>query len=290
LVAGFDPVSRRWVTQAEASECGTFADAPSLDGTLHLDDATRRADSRDQGNLIERQPCAVLRPGSVEDIQKMIAFCRHHRIKVAARGQAHTTHGQGLVRGMIIENRSLNRIHSIGPEGADVDAGVLWRELIEAAYEQGLTPPAITGYTKLSIAGTLSVGGVGAISTTRAGAQVDRVGALEVVTGTGARRLCSPTQNPQLFEVLLGGLGQCGVITRAHVDLVPAKQMARTYNLDYTDNTTFFRDFRTLLYRGELDAVYNLWFPFGTSLVYQIQATVFFVPASSCSSRSSVPR
>lgn len=106
---------------------------PRLDGTLHLDATTREADARDEGNIVERLPCAVLRPGSVEDIAKMVRYCRAPGIKVAARGQAHTTHGQGLVSGLLIENRSLRRIHSIGPDGAEVDAGVLWKELVVAA-------------------------------------------------------------------------------------------------------------------------------------------------------------
>src|SRR5262249_39575621 len=141
-------------------EGGAFDRVPQLDGQLMLDPASREADATDLGNIAREPPCAVLRAVSVRDVQKMIRFCRRNGLKVAARGQAHTTHGQGLTPGVLIENRSLKTIHSIGPDGADVDAGVLWRDLITAAYTQGLTPPVITGYTGLSIAGTLSVGGI----------------------------------------------------------------------------------------------------------------------------------
>src|SRR5207253_2020811 len=139
-----------------------FDHVPALDGQLLLDPASRQANATDEGNIAHQMPLAVLRPGSARDIQRMIQFCRRNHLEIAARGQAHTTFGQGLSAGVIIENRSLNTIRSIGPEGADVDAGVLWRELIVAAYDQGLTPPVITGYTALSIAGTLSVGGISA--------------------------------------------------------------------------------------------------------------------------------
>ena len=54
----------------------------------------------------------------------MICFCRRHRIKVAARGQGHTTFGQAQVDGgLVIDMSTLNQIHSIGPTTADVDAG-----------------------------------------------------------------------------------------------------------------------------------------------------------------------
>ncbi|MGH9901258.1 MAG: FAD-binding protein, partial [Pyrinomonadaceae bacterium] len=256
--------------------CRTFEHAPPLDGVLYTDLATRERDATDKGNIIRRTPCAVLRAGSVDDIQKMVRFCRRHHIKVAARGQGHTTHGQGLTCGLVIENSALNTIHSIGPDGADVDAGVLWKDLIIAAVSQGLTPPVITGYTQLSVGGTLSVGGIS--PGYGEGAQVDRVRELEVVTGEGRVVRCSERRHRKLFEAVLAGLGQCGVITRAVVDLVPAKQLARTYLLHYTDNAVFFSDLRKLINRGEIEHVFNIWFPQGTGFGYQINAITFYDP------------
>ena len=217
----------------------------------------------------------MLRPGSVRDIQQMIRYCRRYDIEVAVRGQAHTMFGQSLSPGLVIENATLNRIHSIGRHGADVDAGVRWKDLIIAAYEQGLTPPVITGYTNLSIGGTLSVGGISGRN--YAGAQVDHVRELEVVTGEGHFRRCSMHQHRDLFEVMLAGLGQCGVMTRVRMDLVPAKSKARLYNINYADNALFFHDLRTLINRGELNECFNLWVPqFGETPGYQIQAVVYF--------------
>lgn len=258
-----------------------FDDVPPLDGTLHLDPGARQADARDLGRIVERVPGAVLRPGSAGDIAAMIRYCRRRGIKVATRGQGHTMYGQSLTGGLLIENRALRTIHSIGPDSADVDAGVLWKELVSAAYhdhEPPLTPPLLTGYLGLSIAGTLSVGGVAPINGN--GLQIDHVQELEVVTGAGEIHRCSMEHNRELFEVMLGGLGQCGVITRAKVDLVAAKSMARTYQLPYRDNAVFFQDLRTLAGRGECDGVSGQWVPNGPEgLACQIDAVVFFDPA-----------
>lgn len=273
-VAGYDPETRSWVTGGARP----YDRVPPLDGTLLLDLPSRRARSRDLGMIAECLPGAVLEPGSVHDVQAMIRFCGRHGIGVATRGQGHSMHGQGLVPGLLVDSAALRRIHRITPTAADVDAGVTWRELTVATCRRGLTPPLLTDYIGLSVGGTLSVGGVGQAN--HLGAQVDHARALEVVTGDGELHRCTPDRDHELFEAALGGLGQCGVITRATVDLVPARRLARTYELTYTDNPTFFRDFRMLARRGEFGGLYNTWVPDGTGIACRLNAVAFFDPTS----------
>ena len=93
-----------------------FDRVPPLDGVLVTDPTSLAGAARDVGEIVHDTPVAVLRPGSVEDIQKMIRFCRRFRIKAAARGQGHTTFGQSQVEGgLVIEMGTLNAIHSIAP-------------------------------------------------------------------------------------------------------------------------------------------------------------------------------
>jgi cytokinin dehydrogenase len=278
LVLGFDPLTRSWVPEAQARHGSPFDRLPDLDGMVATDPASVAPYGTDAGGIIHNAPVAVLFPGSVRDIQKMVRFCRRHRINVACRGQGHTTFGQSQAAGgLAIDMGSLNQIHSITPTRADIDAGATWKDLTLAAVPLGFTPPVLTGYINLSIGGTLSVGGIsGAFD---AGAQVDHVQELEVVTGTGDLKRCSRRHNRDLFDACLAGLGQCGIITRAVLDLVPAKTQARTFLLHYTDNAQFFSDFRALLNRGEFDRVFTLLFPNeGGGWLYQVNAIKFFDP------------
>jgi cytokinin dehydrogenase len=277
-VVGFNPAARTWVSVAEAST--PFDHVPPLDGVLVTDPTSLAADAVDVGNIVHNTPVAVLRPGSVEDIRKMIRFCRRLRIKVGPRGQGHTTLGQSQVAGgLVIEMGTLNKVHSIEPTRADLDAGVLWKDLLLTIVPQGLTPPLLTGFTGLSIGGTLSVGGISA--NYGEGAQVDRVRELEVVTGEGEVKHCSRDDHRELFEAALAGLGQCGIITRAVVDLVPALPLVRVYLITYTDNAALFRDMRTLLSRGELSELFSRGIPNGSGgFVYQLNAAMYFDPAS----------
>jgi cytokinin dehydrogenase len=281
-VVGFDPIERLWGRATAPTTSPSFATAPALEGELLVDEASRQASSTDLGNITTHKPCAVLRPHSTHDVAAMIRFCNTHSIAVSTRGKASTTHGQTLSDGLVIENRSLNRIHSIGPDVAEVDAGILWKDLVKAAFDQTprMTPPAITGYTSLTVGGTLSVGGLGGlVGALRTGLQVDHVRELEVVTGTGAIERCSPQRKPDLFEAVLGGLGQCGVITKAVIELVPAKENARTYVLEYTDNAAFFHDVRTVIERPSIDHVYAELQPPGATPTHKLYATVIYDPS-----------
>lgn len=283
-VVGFDSFTSKWITAADGKAASTFTPVPPLEGVLAVDEASRNAVSADLGNISSEKPDAVLRPRSARDVATMVAFCHEQRISVSSRGQAHTTFGQGLSRGLVIENRYLDRIRSIRPDSAEVDAGVLWKDLTKAAYGQSprRTPPVLTGYTGLTVGGTLSVGGVGGIvGGLRTGLQVDHVRELEVVTGSGAIERCSPEQKRDLFEAVLGGLGQCGIITKATVDLVPASERARTYVLGYADDATFFRDLRTIIDHPGIDHVYAEFAAPGTTPTYKLFATSFYDPPTS---------
>ncbi|OLF17290.1 FAD-binding protein [Actinophytocola xanthii] len=232
-VVAFDPAGTGWVTAAEAAPDAVRL--PELDGELVVDEASLAEAADDYGHIVHRRPVAVLRPGSVRDIVLVVRYANRHGLRVAMRGQGHSTFGQAQVRGgVVIDSRTLATVHRVEADHAVVDAGVQWLELVRASLQKGLTPPVNTDYLGLSVGGTLSIGGIGGASS-HFGLQVDNVLALEVVTGEGRLLRCSPTERPDLFDAVLGGLGQFAIIVRATVRLVPAETTARVYNLFYPD-------------------------------------------------------
>src|SRR5689334_20680262 len=87
LVVGFQIATGTWVTAAQAAALSDFAKLPPLDGTLHLDEATRAEYGQDFGQIVFEQPLAVLKPGSVRDISRVIRFARSNRIRIVGRGK-----------------------------------------------------------------------------------------------------------------------------------------------------------------------------------------------------------
>ncbi|MFD3330499.1 FAD-binding protein [Streptomyces sp. NPDC058701] len=271
-VIAFSTASGTWITEASAAApASDWTLVPALDGELVFDAPSLQKDSTDNGNIVSVTPAAVLRPKNASDIQKMVRYCARLGIKVSARGEAHTTFGQGLCPGLVIEMRSLQKIREITATSAHVEAGVLWSELVTAGLLQGVTPPALTDYTELSVGGTLSVGGVSA--NIHHGAQVDNVLELTVVTGQGNLVVCSPASNRELFEACLGTLGQVALIVSARIAMVPAPDAVRQYTLLYADAKNFFTDLRTLLTRAEFTSVNGAFAVADNGVTYVVQAS-----------------
>ncbi|HEV2704753.1 MAG TPA: FAD-binding protein [Pyrinomonadaceae bacterium] len=280
LVVGFDLSTRSWVVAASSSTGSNFSQLPPLDGTLSTAPASLAPFADDYGHIIHRTPVAVLRPGSVEDIVKMVRFAREHGIRIASRGKGHTAFGQSQAEaGVVIDISTLNQIYTIAADHAVVDAGVVWRDLLLATTPLGLTPPVLTDYTRLTIGGTLSVGGISGRSY-QFGAQVDNVLELQVVTGEGELVTCSESVNKSLFETALAGLGLCAIIVRATIRLIPAKERAQTLRLFYPDVPSMLNDLRFLTAEERFDHIRGNSVTTPGGFAFFIEATSFYTAAA----------
>jgi cytokinin dehydrogenase len=234
---------------------------PGLEAVLVTDEATLTACARDYGRVVHRMPSAVLRPAAVRDVVEALRSCGDQALPVAARGQGHSTAGQAQVEGgLVIDMSTLCGIGSIQDGVVRVQGGATWRQVLSRTVPLGWSPPVVTGYTGLSVGGTLSMGGIGAASF-RHGPQVDNVLALQVVTGEGQLMTCSPGEHPELFSAVLGGVGQYGVIVEATLALTPVAPRARYHLLGYDDADAFFADLRTLTTRDRVDGLYGQGLP-----------------------------
>jgi cytokinin dehydrogenase len=253
-VVGFDPRSRSWVTRAQA-QTHPFQDIPALDGELLLDEASRKAAAVDTSNLRHKVPAAVLKPRSAHDIVKMVQYANRHSLKVATRGQAHSQYGQTLVEGgIVVDSQSLHGVRVIDSAKADVQAGAVWAEVVTTTLAKGLTPLVVPGRCMgLSAGGMLSVGGIGNTSARR-GAIVDNVLELDVVTGDGRLMTCSPDRDSELFNMVLAGMAQCGIIVGARIPLITAPSHVMLQTLTYASPERYLADQLQVAKEGRFDS------------------------------------
>ena len=256
-------------------------DLKDLSGSLLVDDATRFAAARDFGNIVHRMPSAVLRPGSAQDIVRTVQFADLHGVKVAMRtAGSHAFFGQSQVDGgIVIDARPLNSVRIVtfgGRPALEVGAGAQWGPVLDAANAERLTPPVNIDDMPLSVGGTLSTQGFGG-ATGREGFQVDHVLELEVVTGQGELVTCSNERNSDLFNAVLSGMGQCGIIVKAVMELVPAPSNVLFFLLSYNDLPTAVADFTLLLNGGRFKHLdgRTVARPEG-GFTYNVEAGVFY--------------
>lgn len=221
----------------------------ALGDRILLDEDVRAAFRSDFGRMADRLPGAVARCTSAEEVAAVVRFCRERKIPVVARGQGHSQTGQSTTDGgVLIDTSSMQTIHEIDEAGeiATVDAGVVWRQLVEATVPLGLVPRVLTNNLNVAISGTLSMAGLG-VASYRYGTQADNAVELQVVTGTGEIVTCSREENRELFDVVRCGLSQFGIITRAKVRLRHCKPNVRKYYLLYDDLNVLMEDAKKVM-------------------------------------------
>jgi cytokinin dehydrogenase len=278
LRAGFGATTAliRGTSEVTADPQADPCDSLRVGAALSCAADIRAAASRDFGNIIHRQPRAVLRPASTADIAGLMRWAGKERLTVAARGQGHSTYGRALTEdGVVIDMSALSAVHDVQLDRVTVDAGATWQSVLEATLAQGLTPPVLTNYLGLSAGGTIVVGGIGG-SSSRHGLQTDHVLELDVVTGDGRTVTCSPDSEPELFDAVRGGLAQCGIIARATLRLVRAPQRVRRFQLSYPDLPSLTADQRGVLADNRFDQLQGAVIPEAGGWRYQLEGAVFY--------------
>lgn len=224
---------------------GFMSDPQFKDVESHLNFTITETYGEDFGGIIHHQPLAVFTPPTVEILQNFLQICTKHHIKVSCRGKGHSTYGQSQVsngisldlKGLDIPLAYANEDHT----SLSVPSYKTWEEVITFTKEENKTVFVNVDYLRLSFGGTLSFAALGGTSFWR-GSGADNVLNLDVVTMDGKRYQCSRVENPELFNAVLCGLGQYGIILKATIPLCPAFQKVAIHKITYDDMDVFLKD------------------------------------------------
>ena len=163
------------------------------------------------------RPAAVVAAETDQDVVEAVRFAAAHGMRVTPQATGHGPMAE-LTTELLVTTKRLDEV-VVHPEGwARVGAGVKWIRVVEAAAPYGLAP--LSGsITDVGIVGYTTGGGLGPMARTY-GMAIDKVRAIEVVTGDGVLRRVTPTEHPELFFGLRGGKGMLGIVTAIEFDLV----------------------------------------------------------------------
>ena len=164
------------------------------------------------------QPAAVLAAFDAQDVVEAVQFAARHGMRVTPQATGHGPMAE-LTTELLVTTKDLDEVVIHPEEGwARAGAGVKWLKVVEAAAPYGLAP--LSGsITDVGIVGYTTGGGLGPMARTH-GLAIDKVRAIEVVTGDGVLRRATPTEHPELFFALRGAKGMLGIVTAIEFDLV----------------------------------------------------------------------
>ena len=209
--------------------------------------ADRSLYQTDGGGVAQGRPHGVVIARSAEQIATILRAAQTHGVPVKTRGGGLTTEGESVAfGGLLIAMNGMSRVRSIDRENLTVrtEAGIYWHSLAEVLRRQGLDYLSAPLNLTASVGGTLGVGGID-VNSPKYGCSADQAVALQVVTPTGEIEECSETENPDLFERVLLGYGQFGVITEATMKIRPYTPCSMHY-FYYSSLRTAIEDLQLL--------------------------------------------
>ncbi len=176
---------------------------------------------------------------STATVKSVIGRARAEKRAVSIAGGRHAMGGQQFGTGSLnIDTRKMNRVlHLDSDRGVvEVEAGVQWPELIgrlgemQADSQRGWSiVQKQTGADRLCLGGALgaNIHGRGL----KLKPIIDDVESFVLVDANGEAKVCSRSENPELFRLAIGGYGLFGVITRIKLRLMPRTKLERVVEL-----------------------------------------------------------
>ena len=177
------------------------------------------------------EPCAVVRPGTTDEVAAILRWASRHGVPVVPRG-AGTSLAAGAVPlhgGIVLALTRMNRILAIDPVDliAIVQPGVTTQALATAAGSVGLLYPPDPGSNRVSTLGGNVATNAGGLHGLKYGTTGNYVLGIEAVLADGERiraggRLVKNVAGYDLVHLLTGSEGTLAVITELTLALRPA--------------------------------------------------------------------
>ena len=170
-----------------------------------------------------RRPAVVFGAASADDVIAAVRYAADRELPIGVQATGHGLPGASE-GGVLVTTRRMDGV-SVDPEARTVrvQAGVLWKQVVEAAAPYGLAP--LNG----------SAPGVGAVGYTLSGGlpllarefgyAADHVRSLDVVTADGRPRHVTRETDPDLYWALLGAGHNFGIVTGLEIGLVPVRTL-----------------------------------------------------------------
>jgi decaprenylphospho-beta-D-ribofuranose 2-oxidase len=163
----------------------------------------------------------VYRPVDADGICAVFDHARRSGRPVGLRGAGRSYGDASLnAEGISLDLTRMRRILAWNPQTGviRVEPGVTIRDLWQYTIEDGWWPPVVSGtmFPTLGGAAAMNIHGK---NNWKVGPIGDHILEFELMTPAGETKVCSRSENADLFRAVIGGFGMLGVITRLDLQL-----------------------------------------------------------------------
>jgi glycolate dehydrogenase FAD-linked subunit len=194
-------------------------------------DVDRESYSRDMGEF-EGTPGVVARPGSEQEVERIVALADQHTIPILARGAGSSLTGAAVLKGAIMVDmrRMANVIHvdTINWH-VRVQPGIALDDLNIELKKYGFFFPPDPASSYICTVGGAIAEGSGGLRCVKYGTMKDWVLSMRVVLPSGrvttmGEPLAKNRAGYDLLHLMVGSEGTLGIITEAYLKIIPLPQ------------------------------------------------------------------
>lgn len=160
----------------------------------------------------------IIQVKEIEDIKKALTFAQENKLKVSIAGVRHSMGGQAFSKNaLVLDMTKFNQV-KLDEKNKVITAqsGATWHDIQNLLHPK-YAVKAMQSTDIFTVGGSISVNAHGMDH--NAGSVVRTIRSLRIMLPDGSMQIVSPTQNPQLFRLVVGGYGLFGVIVDADIDI-----------------------------------------------------------------------
>ena len=178
----------------------------------------------------QAMPSVVVRPKTVEEVQKIMRYANKNKIPVIPRGAGSGMSGQAvpISGGIILDMKRMNRILEINPEDVfcRVEPGVVDDDLNRALKPYGMFYPVTPASSRIATIGGEIANNASGIRSVKYGAVRDSLLGMKIVLANGELVTLGANTRVeaagyQIERLMVGSEGTLGIIVEATLKFVP---------------------------------------------------------------------
>ncbi len=177
---------------------------------------------------------------TADDVREALAYAEKHDLKVSLAGVRHSMGGHTVAPGnLVIDMLKMNSVTiNEAAMTMTVGAGATWHDIQNILHPR-FAVSAMQSTDIFSVGGSISVNAHGMDH--RSGAIENTIKSLTVMLPDGSIKTTSRTQNPDLYEAVVGGYGLVAIILSAELAIVPNDiYTSKRVTMPFSEFPTYF--------------------------------------------------